>query len=227
MVIQSPFKDYYDFVAKQYGGGDPKIVYVRNRLAPPGETKTVELQGRFLADLDRAYYYRSDEPRYSRMYLILAGRAYLLERQIELYEFIDLNTEDVNRYRIKLIDPEEEKKAPWWRRRTSNRDLELEKEQPALVDLCRQIGEPVFVIGRVDSFADRKTRIKICGQCPILSQIGAPALFSPQQVYQDIAMFVGNRMKDPPDAAPPVEVSNRQKILKAGFDLVQSFRHRK
>jgi hypothetical protein len=60
MVIKSPFKDYYDFVANQYGGGDPTmcaapsvplctplvafcsssltcgptIVYVRGRISP-------------------------------------------------------------------------------------------------------------------------------------------------------------------------------------------------
>jgi hypothetical protein len=53
-----------------------------------------------------------------------------------------------------------------------------------------------------------------------------PSLISPQQMYQDLAMFMGNRMKDTPDVQPPVELNNRQKIVKAGFDLIQSFRHR-
>jgi len=32
MKIISKYKDYYDYVAHQYGGGDEKIVYVRNGI---------------------------------------------------------------------------------------------------------------------------------------------------------------------------------------------------
>ncbi len=35
MKIKSPLVDYYDHVGNAYGGGDPKIVYVRNRVFPP------------------------------------------------------------------------------------------------------------------------------------------------------------------------------------------------
>jgi len=30
MKIISPFKDYYDWIAGKYGGGDPRMVYTRN-----------------------------------------------------------------------------------------------------------------------------------------------------------------------------------------------------
>lgn len=40
-------------------------------------------------------------------------------------------------------------------------------------------------------------------------------------------MVIKSRFKDYYDfVATPVDVSNREKILKAGFDLKQSFRHR-
>jgi hypothetical protein len=53
-----------------------------------------------------------------------------------------------------------------------------------------------------------------------------PAFVPATEMYQNLAYFMGNLMNVSPDKAPPVEVSNNQKILKSGFDLVKSFRHR-
>ena len=33
MIIKSRFKDYYDFVGLQFGGGDPRVCYMRERLS--------------------------------------------------------------------------------------------------------------------------------------------------------------------------------------------------
>ena len=32
MKIISKFKDYYDFIGRKYGGGDPKVVYKRREI---------------------------------------------------------------------------------------------------------------------------------------------------------------------------------------------------
>ena len=33
MIVKSRFKDYYDFVGLQFGGGDPRVRYTRERLS--------------------------------------------------------------------------------------------------------------------------------------------------------------------------------------------------
>jgi hypothetical protein len=53
-----------------------------------------------------------------------------------------------------------------------------------------------------------------------------PALIPATQMYQELSYFMGNTIKEHPDTEPPVEVSNNCKIINAGFDLKQSFRHR-
>ena len=46
-------------------------------------------------------------------------------------------------------------------------------------------------------------------------------------MYQEISYFIGNTMNESPDIKPPVEISNKDKISKAGFDLKNSFRKMK
>jgi hypothetical protein len=228
MVIKSPFKDYYDFVANQYGGGDPTIVYVRGRISPldrdPNfggvhETHlTVEIDGDCPLTAPDYFNMRNQELR--QKYLIIAGKAYIIQKKAGFFE------EDVNSYRViplELIE-EEDKKRHFWRK---GYGVEIAKENQFLIELSRKIGHPVYVISDVSHrWGKFKTKICINGQCPILKIIGMPALVPATQMYQELAYFVGNTLKPVPDADPPVTVSNTQKILKAGFDLKKSFRHR-
>jgi hypothetical protein len=223
MKIKSTFKDYYDFVADQYGGGDPRIVYERGSLVPRDKQfnsvytdKVVEMPNFPLEDpmrLGQSYDM-------SLRYLVVTGKAYLISC---LYEY----AVDLNSYCLQPVEELLKKNKKW--RFIYRRDFGIEfgKEYPFLVELSRLVGAPVFVI-RTISWHGKwdKAKIAICGQCPILAKIGFPAIIPPQQMYQDLAYFVGNTMKPVPDNEPPVAVSNREKILKAGFDLKQSFRHR-
>jgi hypothetical protein len=227
MVIKSPFKDYYDFVAHQYGGGDPAIVYVRNRLAPMEQdrlgglrqtSREVTVPGD--CPLPASIWWRPTEGT-SEMFLSAVGRGYLLRKKS------DLNDDDPNTYAVIApaeIDREEQKRGYYGKR---YRRFEFGKESAFLVELSRTIGAPVFAIQSILYLHRPDTCVlRIPGPCPVLREIGMPALISPRQMYQDLAYFLGNTMKPHPDTEPPVEVSNRQKIVKAGFDLKQSFRHR-
>lgn len=215
MVIRSRFKDYYDFVATRFGGGDPRIVYTRGRL------KSNYFDGKCGINSPKAYnryYMRNRGPDMDYMYLIVCGRAYLLARPMSMvYEKFDVNT-------FSMIDPEEDKDIPDWIRR--RQELVFGQEYPFLVDLCRTVGAPVFVIYDISYKQNREATYSVCDQIPILGSIGMAQKIDPYQMYQDIAVFMGNRMKATPDTQPPVELSNTQKILKAGFDLKKSFRHR-
>lgn len=60
---------------------------------------------------------------------------------------------------------------------------------------------------------------------PNLSKIqGMSGIFSPHEIYRDLTNFF-IRIKDSADTKPPVEISNNDKIVKAGFDTKTSFRH--
>ena len=107
--------------------------------------------------------------------------------------------------------------------------MEFGVERPFLVNLCRVVGSPVFAFEVMNTYGRRgasKVQVRIAGQCPILQEVGMASAIPASQMYQDIAYFVGNTMKACPDTVPPVDVSNREKIIKAGFDLKSSFRHR-
>ena len=107
--------------------------------------------------------------------------------------------------------------------------MEFGVERPFLVELCRAVGSPVFAVEGLSTHGRRggsKVQVRIAGQCPILQEVGMASVIPAFQMYQDIAYFVGNTMKSCPDTVPPVDVSNQEKIIKAGFDLKSSFRHR-
>lgn len=232
MVIQSPFKDYYDFVANQFGGGDPRIVYVRKRLAPQ-ENKgnkiyesnlQIEIEGDSpLVDLTNMFC--RDQQETQTVFLVLAAKLYrMTQPEMGMYRSYFTN---VNNFKVQ--SPEEaaegtKKQRRYWVRHSFSYGI----EQPFLVALSRRIQAPVFVVREARGlWKSSKTCITIAGQCPILQAVGMPTLIPPTRMYQDLAYFVGNTLNNAPDQQPPVEVTNQQKILKAGFDLTQSFRNRR
>ena len=60
---------------------------------------------------------------------------------------------------------------------------------------------------------------------PNLSQIqGISGIINPNELYKNLTNFFID-IKDSVDTKPPVEISNKDKIVKAGFDTKSSFRH--
>jgi hypothetical protein len=199
---------------------------------------TVEIDGDCpLTDLD---YFNMRNQELRQKYLIIAGKAYIIQKKVGKETGLGFFEEDVNTVNFnsvnsyRVIPPEiiEEERKGYGKRVTGGYvwrkgyGVEIAKENPFLIELSRKIGHPVYVISEVIHIDDGKFKICINGQCPILKIIGMPTLVPATQMYQELAYFVGNTLKPVPDADPPVEVSNIQKILKAGFDLKRSFRHR-
>lgn len=224
MVIQSAFKDYYDFVANRYGGGDPKIVYVRKRIKEQydanngGQRLAVELPTWPFPYPDQlSNWYWEDRRRLEVAYLVAAARPYLLSREADNLE------RGLGGYTITDFS-QMDKEKPRWRRLDFSF---VGRESPVLIELSRAVGAPVFVVEGVDrQWRKDGMVVYVNERCPVLKRLGMARLTPPEQMYQDLAYFVGNTMKPVPDTEPPVAVSNREKILKAGFDLKQSFRHR-
>lgn len=62
---------------------------------------------------------------------------------------------------------------------------------------------------------------------PILKEIGGfCSLYSADMAYKTIYTYIQQKMNDNPDNRPPVELDDKYKIHKAGFDN-NSFKHRK
>jgi len=233
MIIRSRFKDYYDFVAGTYGGGDPRIVYVRDRIEPldrgmfggvPMETwKRVQVDQAPISDPAVPIWGQQE---FTLRCLVIAGKGYLLYRPGSPF----LRTRDLNGLRVvepQFIEKKIKLRYHWEAKKWLDSVLEWHgKETKALVELCRLVKAPVFVIESIERAYKGKVAIAIYGQCPILNNLGIPALIPPTEMYQTLAYFMGNLMHVSPDKAPPVEVSNEQKILKGGFDTRWSFRHR-
>jgi hypothetical protein len=97
-----------------------------------------------------------------------------------------------------------------------------------LIELSRLVGAPVFVIdGYRWDWKSKKMILAVDAEIPILAELGLPAIYKAEQLYQDLSYFMGNLMQPSPDLQPPVEVGDKDRIVQHGFDLKRSFRHRK
>ena len=90
---------------------------------------------------------------------------------------------------------------------------------------------PVFEYSHIHSFGNILTHgynvVYNHYKVPILSELGIPNIIPAEKIFQELSYFIGNIMKESPDIAPPVEIENDLRIEGHGFDLKQSFRHRK
>ena len=214
MKIHSSFKDYYDFVAHLYGGGDPKVTYVRKKFDP-----VPVVYNENLPSYGRYDYYRD---RFDLKWLCVAGKLYLL---------VDVRPSDIYAPHIEKWEVlNQEKHTKLWDMLHTRSRWAPEKEPPnyvggsfsAAIEVSRAIKAPVFTY-----HYHANDRVAIEENVPVLADLGLPALVSPEQMYQDIAYFLGNTINESPDMMPPTKMTDKEKIVAAGFDVVQSFRHRK
>lgn len=214
MIIKSKFKDYYDHIAHIYGGGDPKVVYDRKPFVNPTAGSVVSY---FLHDTKAKL---SVVPRYfdkmdfSISFLVVAGQEYVLVTNKKL----ETSVLNKNRHPEVFQYFSRYSRGFYANQRATNSDL---------ITLSRELNSPVFIYHNLGyDFRVRKhAHVYVEKNIPRLSEIGFASIVPPEQVYQDIAYFLGNVIHESPDTAPPVEVSNKDKILQAGFDLKTSFRH--
>ena len=226
MKIQSQFKDYYDHVAYMYGGGDPKVLYLRNRLGQLDNWGSgsyvkgldIEQQGLPLDyDDEIARKFNHDAK-----WLAINGKLYLiLSERSDMYTPRPENWTVLNQNRHPEIWTYLHNSRSWWRR-DSESEKYIGREVPAILELSRKVNAPVFTFTTIY----RGSMARVDGNVPILSTMGIPALIPAEQLYQDIAYFLGNTMKVSPDMMPATKMTDKEKIAAAGFDVKQSFRHR-
>ncbi len=226
MKIQSQFKDYYDHVAYVYGGGDPKTLYIRNRLGKMDQYKTdtmvrgLDFVQPGLPTVDESTLYR--EFNHNAKWLAINGKLYLiLSKNGSGYAPQSENWTVLDQGRHPEIWEYLQSRRAWWRC-DNDKEKYIGREMPEVLELSRKVNTPVFTFKLVN----RSGWVHVDGNIPILSTMGIPTLIPAEQLYQDIAYFLGNTMHVSPDLMPAIAQTDKEKISAAGFDVKQSFRHR-
>lgn len=235
MRIISKFRDYYDSIAHIYGGGDPKIVYVRGDIVEPHdipggcrwyddvhfELKSELTEGHIFGlhrsswNIDRTGKWAD----YTGSYLCVAGRMFLLlsrlgEQGSVFYKAVPGAEQFVDEY---LRD----------RGRTQTASIRHQfdgtKEFPELVHICQQVKAPVFQFNFGWSQNGVKS-FRVGGEVPNLGKLRLAKQYPAQMIYQDLSYFMGNAINGSPDLDPPVSIDDKCRLLQRGFDLKTSFR---
>lgn len=224
MKIISRYTDYYDWVATQHGGGDPKLPYLRELILPTKLPNGQQVEQAFTvpAEMYARFPLRDKGNHMSRgistsyKLLCVCGKVYLLVKR-----------ESWNTHPI--VDREERMAQPGchdWRMALDAKEFyhglatepfrSGKHDDPVYTELAKLVGAPVFCIeGR-----------EVDGRVPHLKLLGFDQLVEAQQLYQEISYFLGNVIRQE-HAIIEAKPSDVDKALSHGFDKKVSFRHRK
>jgi len=216
MIIKTNYKDYYDHIAHIYGGGDPKIVYVRpHRLKViPKMDNLDKTNGRWsrdifkckaiqdLVDLHDGWNSWKNELTYVRG--IVMGDIL----------FAQIKREKENEYRF--VNQKDMADRKFWHKLELRNYINI--HDTSLIPICRKVGLPVF------SFDVKYSGLYVNEYTPKLGEIGIASYISPNDMYQHLSYFIGNTMKISPDDMEKIPVPDKIKIEGHGFDYKTSFR---
>lgn len=230
MKIKSNFKDYYDYIANQYGGGDPKIVYLRHRLGTVediGGTTivrgiTVRSDAKLPGyQLPRLIHDKSNYHTNSWKDLVVCGRVFpILPDAVGSNKYVVF---DPAKHSHLILPGRNQEKymeySPYWQDHAQSKGA---------ISLHRELKTPVFVVNHEFRY-QKYTEYHISGEYTILNDMMLAPYFPADQIYQELSYFIGNIMNDSPDMMPLPKppMTDKERILSHGFDLKQSFRHRK
>lgn len=265
MKIISPFKDYYDFVAYQYGV-DEDIIYERpsriclNTLIPDKQEREdiVNIIKHYGSHLGVDMVVKNVKYEFHRLILINRQIYYVKQTYPNKDPFYRLIT-DKDCYNLITLS-RNLKRGPSYLQETKSSYIRNESiwfsrygELTRIFEAWgnNQLHIPSYwdktvigdKIGVVSNSTDqilqltKKLNIPVIGDIeliddewyitiPNLSKIqGISGMCVPHDLYRELVnFFINNR--DSVDVKPPVEISNNDKITKAGFDNKSSFRGR-
>lgn len=238
MKIISNTKDYYDHQAFVWGVDD-HVVYARKRFGSRyleesfGGMKIERIAGLTFdsgfSTLNHVNYFAREVSaqvdRSGDGWVVIAGRVFPLVDVNWLKNRRSSSHETSFPPKIEVYNPKKHDQLGFmhFQPRKEYFDFVMMQEQPA-IELSRLVGAPVF---KIDSYT--RGTVTIAEHVPNLGELGFPAIYPADQIFQDISYFMANQIKESPDVAPvgkPPQ-SNKEKIEAHGFDYKQSFRHRK
>lgn len=224
MKIRSKFKDYYDYIGQRYGE-DPEVVYNRGKIPGGGEIKDEKLLKEFGQGRHYRRYQRKDElnsVEYDLEYLVAGEMVFPMVRAVRYITdsgpFIDYQPLDRKMlyWMNNSMYPSEEKLWDQYQAEISSPPF-----KKVVRELMLKAGVPVFKIGRTEV----GHRLEISENTPILKNFWIPSLVKPEVMWQNIYATITNVLRKNPDKEVPVQLKDKDRIVKAGFDLKSSFRH--
>jgi len=231
--------DYYDYIAKIYGE-DPLLIFKQkmeleetvftvNEPFPIENLRYIN-SGRHLSEFVKdyiivvcgvAYYVRG----------IVNGKKYFGEDHRELpylynYEYM---------YKHEVLTKEEFLNLINNLNNSKNISEFVVNELTSLINCCykynnkweyfhKLVDSPIFIIKGMEF--QKKTNNYLIGfkkETVLLGDIGFSKIKSPLDMFLDMSAFISKSKSQ----EPPVTLDNNEKIVKSGFDLKQSFRHRR
>lgn len=212
MKIISKEKDYYDYVAHQFGGGDPKLILNRTKFEIP---KELQLDTNIIKwDINLRFTPYSDAIEYA--WLVLLGKLYLVYYCNKNQDWkLAVNNEQILNIVLK-------KQLFFYT--ITMADI-YENKSDSAIDLCKDLNKPYFIIkpiyGNLRKFYRTNSILYMFPKWQNLGNIGFTKLISPEQMYQNISLFVGQYLYSPEVIDI---VDNDIKIENHGFNLKTSFR---
>ena len=101
----------------------------------------------------------------------------------------------------------------------------LEIENLDCINWSKQLQKPVFLIKQITGRVKLHTQyfVNVYDNTPSLEELQFFQYCDAYQCYQNIAQFIATHFVS---TDPPIELNNSERIVKAGFDIKKSFRHR-
>ncbi len=221
MKIQDRRKDYYDWVAWQYGGGDPRLVYLRGSKIDLNQQVGVKLNKSSNIQYCLAgkipHLSNELEAKYNLKWCVVCGVGYLIvhNKQTQTATFLEPGT-DIYEYLDRHFFSFDKHKT-------------LKEEyfgvaHESLKILSKIIKQPVFMIKDVcfpTGWKDYRL-VLLEPEIPMLKDLGFTKIIEPEQMYQQISMFYA----DITDTTPPnyKTVDDKNRLVQRGFDPKTSFR---
>lgn len=219
MKIISKTKDYYDFVQHVYGS-DNTVIYDRDAEFPTN----IKFHELGVSELDipvsdgsrtGSFHYYSGGVGEIIYNVVICGKIYKVKHTKTCFSYTS-NKPDINTYDV-LSD--------YIRKRWDGEYRYTQGEHiPAFDLISRYIKQPIFMYERVHRYG--KNYVEISDQIPNLTLMGFGKLLEPHLLYQDIEFYISNVINHGVGINPPVVISDKEKVIKHGFDVKQSFRHR-
>lgn len=212
MKIHSRFKDYYDYVEHLYGG-DPKLIYNRDTLGFKSLTYHEDTH-----NYPRFYSLYDEIRLYEYVGLSICGKFYILYRKshsFDTYKIVEDGFSNI----------EYGKHLTRYFNNLSRDNYKKGVHYDYLDNASKECGQPVFLF-KLENLS-HGCSINLNNIAPKLGEIGIGSLIKPEQIYQDIAYYIGNVINHGVDIHPPTQVQDKDRIVQHGFDIKQSFRHRR
>jgi len=220
MLLLSNFRDYYDYMIG-VTGVDEKVIFHRKKLIKTEFPIKIKLnlnsRSNITEDCDyfilsicgKFYLIKSNKPRFS---LTKWSDFHLITKKDLLNNKVLVEIESIAS--IRQYYKQKKSKEERIKHLLSKIHGVYDK---GLVNISKKINAPIFVV------ISTGLNTRLHERSPKLVDIrGVSTLLDSKQLFNDVSFFIANTLND---CNPPiVKISNKDKIIKGGFDLVTSFR---